>query len=58
MVPSESAEFLYKTTDAPRDERCIRWNDPDLGIAWLQYGSTVLSAKDATGFALRNSEAY
>lgn len=31
---SDTAEFLYKTTDfcAPNAERCIQWNDPDIGI--------------------------
>ena len=42
LVLSETAEFLYKTTDyyAPEFERCIAWNDPDLGIVWptLQGG--------------------
>jgi hypothetical protein len=35
-VLSESADFLYKTTDyyAPEHERCMRWNDPALGIDW------------------------
>ena len=47
-VLSESAEFLYKTTDyyAPEHERCIAWNDPDLAVAWPLSGEPVLSAKD------------
>lgn len=51
LVFSESAEFLYKTTDyyAPELERCIRWNDPTLAIAWPFAGEPVLSAKDAQG---------
>jgi len=51
LVLSESAEFLYKTTDyyAPELERCIRWNDPTLAIAWPFAGEPVLSAKDAQG---------
>ena len=52
MVTSESADFLYKTTDyyAPEHERCIRWNDPDLAIRWPLQGETPsLSAKDAAG---------
>ncbi len=50
LVLSETADFLYKTTDyyAPEHERCIAWNDPQIGIEWpLQEGSVpVLSAKD------------
>lgn len=58
VVLSETAEFLYKTTDyyAPEHERCIAWNDPDLGIDWPISGSPLLSAKDAAGVAFRNAE--
>jgi len=52
LVLSESAEFLYKTTDywAPEHERCIAWNDPTLAIAWPALdGAPLLSAKDANG---------
>ncbi|MDO9461215.1 MAG: dTDP-4-dehydrorhamnose 3,5-epimerase [Alphaproteobacteria bacterium] len=51
MVLSESADFLYKTTDyyAPEYERCIAWNDPDLAIAWPTDTPPVLSAKDRNG---------
>lgn len=51
VVLSETAEFLYKTTDyyAPQFERCIRWNDPELGINWPVDGDVLLSAKDAAG---------
>jgi dTDP-4-dehydrorhamnose 3,5-epimerase len=56
MVMSDTAEFLYKTTNyyAPEHERCIAWNDPTLAIAWpaLAGGATPqLSAKDAAGAA-------
>ena len=54
MVLSESAEFLYKTTDyyAPAHECCIAWNDPTLAIIWPDLGSPpLLSAKDAAGIA-------
>ena len=58
VVLSETAEFLYKTTEyyAPQDERCIAWNDPDLAIAWPIEGQPLLSAKDATGAAFREAE--
>jgi dTDP-4-dehydrorhamnose 3,5-epimerase len=55
LVLSETAEFLYKTTDyyAPAHERCIAWNDPELAIAWPIDGLPTLSAKDAAGMAFR-----
>lgn len=58
VVLSETAEFLYKTTEyyAPDDERCIAWNDPDLAIAWPVTGTPLLSAKDARGTAFRGAE--
>jgi dTDP-4-dehydrorhamnose 3,5-epimerase len=52
LVVSDSAEFLYKTTDfyAPQHEKCIRWDDPTLKIAWpLNGGQPQLSGKDAIG---------
>jgi dTDP-4-dehydrorhamnose 3,5-epimerase len=50
MVTSDVAEVLYKTTDyyAPQLERCIRWDDPRLAIAWPDVGvAPQLSDKDA-----------
>lgn len=49
VVLSESADFLYKTTDyyAPQHERCIAWNDPQLAIQWPYAEAPSLSAKDA-----------
>lgn len=51
LVLSESADFLYKTTDyyAPQHERCIAWNDPDIGIEWPNTATPRLSAKDQLG---------
>lgn len=51
LVLSETADFLYKTTDyyAPQHERCIIWNDPTLAIDWPLDGEPILSAKDAAG---------
>jgi dTDP-4-dehydrorhamnose 3,5-epimerase len=61
VVLSDSADFLYKTTDywAPEFERCIAWNDPDLAIDW-PLGSTppLVSTKDAQGIAFRNAEVF
>ena len=59
VVLSDSAEFLYKTTDyyAPEFERCIAWNDSTLAIAWPALeGAPLLSAKDAAGKALMNAD--
>jgi dTDP-4-dehydrorhamnose 3,5-epimerase len=53
---SESAEFLYKTTDyyAPEYERCIAWNDPEIGINWQLDQTPVLSDKDQQGVSLES----
>jgi dTDP-4-dehydrorhamnose 3,5-epimerase len=61
LVTSDSAEFLYKTTDywAPEFERCVRWDDGDLAIPWpLDGDAPSLSAKDAQGRALRDAELF
>ncbi|NMM81613.1 dTDP-4-dehydrorhamnose 3,5-epimerase [Acidovorax sp. SRB_14] len=60
VVTSESAEFLYKTTDyyAPEHERCIAWNDPAIGIDWPVTTQPSLSAKDQHGRALREAETF
>jgi dTDP-4-dehydrorhamnose 3,5-epimerase len=60
VVLSETAEFLYRTTDyyAPEHERCILWNDPDLAIKWPITGAPTLSAKDAAGVPFRSAEVY
>ena len=60
LVLSESAEFLYKTTDyyAPAHERCIAWNDPSIGVAWPLHGEPQLSAKDRLGKPLSEAELY
>ena len=50
LVLTDTADFLYKTTDyyAPQAEGAVRWNDPDVGIAWPDLGmAPVLSGKDA-----------
>jgi dTDP-4-dehydrorhamnose 3,5-epimerase len=64
LVLSESADFLYKTTDyyAPEHERCIAWNDPAIGIHWplerLANGRPKLSVKDEAGLSLREAEIF
>ena len=60
VVLSESAEFLYKTTDyyAPEHERCIRWDDPQIGIDWPIVGEPALSGKDRQGKRLADAEVF
>jgi len=60
LVLSERADFLYKTTDyyAPEAERCIRWDDPDIGIEWPLKEDPVVSGKDKQGVFLRDAEVY
>ncbi|WP_136680209.1 dTDP-4-dehydrorhamnose 3,5-epimerase [Neptunomonas sp. XY-337] len=60
VVLSESAEFLYKTTDyyAPEHERSIRWDDPELGIDWQLESAPLVSAKDADGIPLAEAELF
>lgn len=60
VVTGDSAEVLYKTTDywAPGYERCIAWNDSDIGIEWPLDGLPVLSDKDKNGVALANAEVF
>ena len=59
-VLSESAEFLYKTTDyyAPELERCIAWNDPTIGIRWPDGLQPQLSAKDRLGVPFAQAEVF
>ncbi|WP_439886598.1 dTDP-4-dehydrorhamnose 3,5-epimerase [Pseudomonas sp. MBLB4123] len=58
LVLSEFAESLYKTTDyyAPAHERCIRWDDPILAIAWPLSEPPLLSDKDQAGQRLADAE--
>lgn len=60
LVTSDSADFLYKTTDyyAPEHERCIAWNDPAVGIVWPLGGAPILSVKDQQGVSLAQAEVY
>ena len=61
LVLSETAEFLYKTTDyyAPEHERSIAWNDTAIGIAWPVVGQPPsLSAKDQQGITLSEAGVF
>jgi len=60
LVLSDSAEFLYKTTDYwyPEFERSLAWNDPRLNIAWPLDGLPALSGKDQLGKLLADAETF
>jgi dTDP-4-dehydrorhamnose 3,5-epimerase len=60
VVLSESAQFLYKTTDYwfPEHERSIVWNDPEIGIEWPIDFEPLLAAKDAAGKRLSEADTF
>jgi len=61
VVLSETADFLYKTTDyyAAASERCIIWNDPEIGIEWPKINIPMnLSSKDMVGAQLAEAEIF
>ncbi len=60
LVLSDSADFLYKTTDyyALEHERCIAWNDPQLAISWPADIAPRLSAKDAVAPAFAQADYF
>jgi len=60
VVLSDSADFLYKTTDYwfPEHERCIRWDDTNLAINWGIETTPIVSAKDAQGKLLKEAELF
>jgi dTDP-4-dehydrorhamnose 3,5-epimerase len=60
VVLSESAQFLYKTTDYwfPEFERSLMWNDADVGIEWPIDFEPMLAAKDAAGKRLAEAEVF
>ena len=60
VVLSESAEFLYKTTDYwyPEHERSLLWSDPAIGIDWPIDFAPQLAAKDAEGKVLADAECF
>jgi dTDP-4-dehydrorhamnose 3,5-epimerase len=60
LVLSDSAEFLYKTSDyySKEHERCIRWDDNDIAIDWPLQTSPILSEKDQAGKSLRDADLF
>lgn len=59
-VLSETAEFLYKTTDyyAPAHERCLLWSDPQVAIDWPVLGEPLVSQKDSAGCRFAEADVY
>ncbi len=60
LVLSDTAEFLYKTTDfyAPQHECCLKWDDATVGIQWPLQGAPLLSAKDNLGLSLADAQKF
>ena len=60
LTLSETAEVLYKATDfySPEYERCIAWNDPDIGIEWPLHGEPILSDKDQNGLPFCDAKVF
>lgn len=60
LAISQTAEVLYKVTDyyAPGDQRCLRWDDPDVNIEWPLTGPASVSEKDAHGVSLKSAETF
>ncbi len=60
LVLSDTAEFLYKTTDfyAPQHECCLKWDDATVGVEWPLQGAPILSGKDQQGFSLQDAKKF
>ena len=60
LVLSDTAEFLYKTTDfyAPQHECCLKWDDLAIGIEWPLQGAPLLSGKDQQGLSLHDAKKF
>ncbi|MEN4917341.1 dTDP-4-dehydrorhamnose 3,5-epimerase [Achromobacter spanius] len=60
QVLSETADFLYKTTDfyAPQHERCVIWNDSTLAIDWPADVTPRLSQKDEQGLTFHEADVF
>jgi len=60
MTLSDTAEFLYKTTDyySPEHERSIHWNDSSIGIKWPTTNNPILSLKDNVALEVENVEVF
>jgi dTDP-4-dehydrorhamnose 3,5-epimerase len=59
-VASDGAYVLYKATDFyhPECERTLIWNDTQVNVDWQLDGEPIISAKDALGLPLEESETF
>jgi len=60
VVTSDSAEFLYKTTDYwyPEFESSVLWSDPRIGVQWPIQGQPLLASKDAAAPLLAHTQTF
>ena len=60
VVTSDTADFLYKTTDYwyPEFERSLLWSDPAVGVRWPLTAEPQLAAKDAAAKTLAEAEVF
>jgi dTDP-4-dehydrorhamnose 3,5-epimerase len=60
LALNDSTEVIYKTSDyyAPEHERCVIWDDPDIGIEWPLAGVPIISGKDGRGTTLKLAETF
>ncbi|MFK0331747.1 dTDP-4-dehydrorhamnose 3,5-epimerase [Rhizobium sp. NPDC090275] len=60
VVLSETAQFLYKTTDfySPQHERAIIWNDPTVNVSWPIDTAPTLSSKDAQAPSMKDADLF
>jgi dTDP-4-dehydrorhamnose 3,5-epimerase len=60
LVLSDFADFLYKTTDfyLPTAERCLAWNDPQVGIEWPTDVEIIITSKDRDGSFLGAADLF
>jgi dTDP-4-dehydrorhamnose 3,5-epimerase len=60
LTLSDTAEFLYKTTDyyAFENERSIRWDDLSINVDWYSESTPLVSVKDAEANDFTNAEVF
>lgn len=60
LALSETVDFLYKVTNwySPQDERCIRWDDPNIAIEWPFTDTIIVSEKDRAGVMFDDAETF
>jgi dTDP-4-dehydrorhamnose 3,5-epimerase len=60
LALADAVDVVYKVTRArdPDDARVLRWDDPDVGVAWPLSSPPLLSPADAAGARLADAEVY